>query len=64
MFLERIGKLCNSVKHVLIIAIQYLTKVKQKVAAKFSVSTLIPKSRTNYLIIITPESIYVLFQVI
>ena len=45
-------------------ATQYLRKVKQKVAAKFSVSRLILKSMSNnYLAIITPESIYVLFQV-
>ena len=64
MFLERLGKLCNSVKYVLIMATQYLRKVKQKVAAKFSVSRLILKSMSNnYLVIITPKSTYVLFQV-
>ena len=45
-------------------ATQYLRKVKQKVAAKFSVSRLILKSMSNnYLVIITPKSTYVLFQV-
>ena len=45
-------------------ATQYLRKVKQKVAAKFSASRLILKSMSkNYLVTITPESIYILFQV-